>query len=121
MTRHSVVPLAAALALAFALPARAAEPAAPLLVVEQQRASIVARLAEQWSPAFAALPDARHRSPRGPRQHPVDAPAPTASSPSPSPPNSTPSSASSPTPRRMFMPGRHRSVEVKASAIPPPT
>ncbi len=62
MTRHAVVPLVAALALVVALPARAAEPAAPLLVVEQQRASMVARLAQQWSPAFEALPDARRRS-----------------------------------------------------------
>jgi len=34
----------------------------PLLAVEQQRASMVARLAEQWGPAFAALPSSRQRS-----------------------------------------------------------
>ncbi len=62
MTRYVLAPLSAALALVVALPARAADPAAPLLVVEQQRASMVARLAQQWSPAFEALPDARRRS-----------------------------------------------------------
>ena len=62
MPRHVLVPLSAALALAFATPTFAADPAPPLLVVEQQRASMVARLAQQWSPAFEALPDARRRS-----------------------------------------------------------
>ena len=62
MTRHAVAPLVAALALVFSMSVGAAEPAAPLLVVEQQRASMVARLAQQWGPAFAALPGSRQRS-----------------------------------------------------------
>jgi len=62
MTRHILAPLSAALALVFAIPTFAADPSAPLLVVEQQRASIVARLAQQWGPAFDALPGARQRS-----------------------------------------------------------
>ena len=62
MTRHVLAPLSAALALAFAMPAWSAEPAAPLFVVEQQRASMVARLAQQWGPAFDTLPGSRQRS-----------------------------------------------------------
>ncbi|MCU0246842.1 MAG: hypothetical protein MUC42_09715, partial [Bryobacter sp.] len=62
MPRHAVAPLVAALALVFSMSVGAADPAAPLLVVEQQRASMVARLAQQWGPAFAALPGSRQRS-----------------------------------------------------------
>ena len=62
MTRHVLAPLSAALALFSVLPAWSAEPAAPLFVVEQQRASMVARLAQQWGPAFDALPGSRQRS-----------------------------------------------------------
>jgi len=36
-----------------------AEPTAPLLVVEQQRAALVTRLANQWPDAFAVLPRER--------------------------------------------------------------
>ncbi len=62
MSRHALAPLSAALALFSVLPAWSAEPAAPLFVVEQQRASMVARLAQQWGPAFDALPGSRQRT-----------------------------------------------------------
>ena len=68
MSRHVLASLSAALALFSALPAWSAEPAAPLFVVEQQRASMVARLAQQWGPAFDAL-RLRAPLPRVPRQH----------------------------------------------------
>ena len=62
MSRYVLAPLSAALALFSVLPAWSAEPAAPLFVVEQQRASMVARLAQQWGPAFDALPGSRQRT-----------------------------------------------------------
>ena len=42
--------------------AAATEPTAPLLVVEQQRSTLVARLAQQWGPGFDALPAPRRLS-----------------------------------------------------------
>lgn len=59
MSRSVLAPLAVALSALLIVPVCAAEPMAPLFVVEQQRAALVARLSRQWSEAFAALPAPR--------------------------------------------------------------
>ena len=63
MSRHVLASLSAALALFSALPAWSAEPAAPLFVVEQQRASMRRPpRATVGTGAFDALTGPRHRS-----------------------------------------------------------
>jgi len=62
MSYSLLAPLAVALSALVAAPGFAAEPTAPLFVVEQQRAALVAQLSRQWSGAFAALPAPRQRT-----------------------------------------------------------
>ena len=118
MSRHVLASLSAALALFSALPAWSAEPAALLFVVEQQRASMVARLAQQWGPAFDALTASRHRSHEDLANTlwtlRADRPSPR------SPASSTPSKPSLPTPRRTFMPSRHAASRSRPSVMPTP-
>ena len=59
MSRPVHAPVFAALVALLAAAEPLAQPTAPLFVVEQQRAAIVARLSKQWSEAFAALPAPR--------------------------------------------------------------
>ena len=59
MSRNVLAPLAAALSALLVVPQLQAESTAPLFVVEQQRSSLVSRLAKQWSDAFALLPKER--------------------------------------------------------------
>jgi hypothetical protein len=62
MPRPLRAPLAVALAALLVAPSSQSDPTVPLLVVEQQRAAIVARLSGQWSEGFAALPTPRRLS-----------------------------------------------------------
>ena len=62
MFRFVLAPVVAALALLSVVPPLQAEPTAPLFVIEQQRAALVARLSRQWLEAFAALPAPRQRT-----------------------------------------------------------
>jgi hypothetical protein len=59
MSRSVLAPLAVALSALLVVPPIQADPTSPLLVVEQQRAALVSRLARQWSDAFAVLPKDR--------------------------------------------------------------